>query len=220
MKMIGSWIIAALLLGACCGFDARAWDTGVKGSGVMKEETRILSGFTGIRIENSADVTVKEGAEPKCTISTDDNLLPLILTEVESDTLRIDSKGSCSTSLGIKVVVEMPMLTSAEIHGSGSFIIREAVGETLTLRIDGSGDIVVAGEADELKARINGSGDIRAADFKVRKADVAINGSGDIHVYATGELSAEVRGSGDIFYKGTPESLHKAVFGSGDIVNR
>lgn len=220
MKATMLSVLLGIVVLSACGFEARAWDSGVKGSGVMKEETRVFSGFDAIRIENSADVIVKEGAEPKCTISTDDNLLPLILTEVEADTLRIDTQSSCSTSLGIKVVVEMPLLTSAEIHGSGSFIIREAIGETLTLRIDGSGDIVVEGEADELKARINGSGDIRAGDFKVKKADVAINGSGDIHVYATGDLSAEVRGSGDIFYRGTPKSIHKAVFGSGDIVNR
>ena len=170
MRKNMSLVLSGLVVLSACCVNAFAWGSSVKGSGVEKSETRDLAGFTELVLDISADVTVKIGEETKCTVSGDENLLPLILTEIDDKTLRIYSKESFSTSSGITVVIETPLLTKALIRGSGKIVIEDLTAETLDLKINGSGDIITTGKVVELKATINGSGDIRAGNLEAEKA--------------------------------------------------
>ena len=56
-----------------------------------------------------------------------------------------------------------------------------------------------------------------AADLKVGDCDIAISGSGDAQVWATGNLVASISGSGDIRYKDDAANVKARVSGSGDV---
>ena len=85
------------------------------------------------------DVTI--GPVTALTVTTDDNILPLIETTVDGDTLRNGSKQSYSTRLGVNVKITVPALNGVAVSGSG--------------------DIKATGlKADEMEARVTGSGDV------------------------------------------------------------
>jgi hypothetical protein len=48
---------------------------------------------------------------------------------------------------------------------------------------------------------------------------VEISGSGSTNVFAKKTLNARISGSGDVYYKGTPE-ITKSIRGSGSLVKR
>ncbi len=237
MIMAGALLISAGMAG--CGVVG----PDVKGSGNIESEARQVAPFSGVDVEGSADVTVTYGTEQSVTITTDDNILPIITTEVSNGVLTIDSKESYSTRHGVKVAVTIPLLESVEINGSGDVVVEGTQLENRPVesfrieidgsgnvrvpqlnaakaraQIDGSGDITLGGTGGTLEAEIDGSGDINAEEFRVLNAVVRVEGSGDIRVYATESLEASVSGSGDIYYRGDPKVVQKSISGSGEII--
>jgi hypothetical protein len=192
----------------------------VAGSGKRATENRELSSFTDLYLNIGADVTVRAGEQPKCLITADDNLLPLILTECSGHALRISATESYSSTQRIAIAIETPLVTRAEISGSGKINIAEVTKEKIALVINGSGDITAGGKAAELSATINGSGSLHAASLQAATVTVGINGSGNADVQATDALTADIHGSGNITYVGTPPTLQTTVNGSGKIANK
>jgi len=192
----------------------------VKGSGKSATVDRAIGAFNGIHLDISADITVTAGKTQQCKITADDNILPLILTECSENTLRISAKDSYSSSRKVRIALETPLLTSAEINGSGNIDIKEVTRDQVALVISGSGDITTKGKVTRLSATINGSGDVHAAELKSKSATINVNGSGDADVHVTEILTAKVHGSGDITYTGSPSKVHTAVKGSGGIAKK
>ncbi len=189
----------------------------VEGSGNRASEQRDLGDFDELRLHINANVTVTAGQTPKCEITADDNLLPLILTQRSGNFVQISAQESYSTRQAITIAIEVPVLTSAENSGSGTIRIEGVTRDTVALAINGSGDISARGQVMQLQAAINGSGDLRAAALETATATVSINGSGNVEVHARDALTATINGSGDLSYQGSPASVRTAINGSGSV---
>ncbi len=74
---LGMLLLALLLLGGCSSLPG-----GTAGSGTAKTETRPVAGFTSIELAGTGDVQVKQTGTESLTVTADDNLLPLLTTEV------------------------------------------------------------------------------------------------------------------------------------------
>ncbi len=192
----------------------------VEGSGNRASEQRDLGDFDQLRLHINANVTVTAGQTPKCEITADDNLLPLILTQRSGNTLRISAQESYSTRQAITIAIEVPVLTSAENSGPGTIRIEGVTRDTVALAINGSGDISARGQVMQLEAAINGSGDLRAAALDAATATVSINGSGNAEVHAREAVTANINGSGDLSYQGSPASVSTVINGSGNVRKR
>src|SRR6476646_6158368 len=78
-------ISCSVLLGGCM-FDA------IGGSGKIVTEPRTVSGFSGVSLSGSGQVIVEQTGSESLTVTTDDNLLPYIKTEVHGSTLELGTK--------------------------------------------------------------------------------------------------------------------------------
>lgn len=189
----------------------------VKGSGNIGTETRELEEFSELRVDISASVTVKSGPKAKCTISADDNILPLIVTECKGKALRITCRESYQTEQQVKVVIETPILNKAEMAGSGEIELSDVTKDKTVLVVSGSGDIRAKGETADLDVTIKGSGNVDADGLKAEKVKVVINGSGKARIHATDSLTTKIRGSGDVIYGGNPTEVRNSLSGSGSV---
>ena len=63
--------------------------TPVVGSGNIVQETRSVTGATGVDLQSVANLTIEQGAPEELILQTDDNLLTLILTDVQNGILVI-----------------------------------------------------------------------------------------------------------------------------------
>jgi Putative auto-transporter adhesin, head GIN domain len=189
----------------------------IKGSGNVISKERDVADFHSIEMSGSLDVVITRGDTCKCVVKADDNIVPLIRTEVKNDQLQMNIKKSCSTQKTMTASLEMPYLESAVLSGSGDLQIREVLGDSVSLAINGSGDVTATGEVRHLAAQINGSGDLDLGKLQAVSAEISINGSGDADVWVLESLAAKVNGSGNITYSGNPPEVEKTVRGSGDI---
>jgi hypothetical protein len=192
----------------------------VAGSGIAASETRDVSGFTSIELAGSADVFVNFGDTESVKIETDDNILPLIETNVSFGKLVIRTRPNTNTTthLGIRVTVTAKSLAAASISGSGNLTINDARATDLRFDLPGSGNITTSGKAERVNIILNGSGNILCGNLQSKSATVRLGGSGNINVYAAESLDASITGSGSVFYAGNPAKVNTSVPGSGTII--
>ena len=208
-------LVAAVVALSSCGPGSSL--SIVHGSGNPSTETRQVGPFTKIEIEGTGDVDVAVKPVAALTVTSDDNLLPLVKTEVVGDTLKIRWAQSVRTSLGIKARIAVPSLEALSISGSGT-IHAEGIRESaFSVSISGSGDITAKGQADTCDIAINGSGDVETRELVAHDTRVAIDGSGSAVVYADQSLEAAIAGTGSISYLGHPGKVKKSILGIGSI---
>jgi len=210
----------------------------VQGSGKIVKQHRELGHFTALSTGVSGNVEIRSGNTESVSIETDDNILPLIETVIESGTLRIrPSKRNLNLDTKtMKIVVQVRTLDrislggsgsidadklqaeslTFNVGGSGSINIRELNSESVAIAIGGSGSLKAGGHTERLQVSIGGSGNVQTAQLAARDTVVSIGGSGQATVWAQKSLSLSVAGSGDIAYYGDPQ-VSKTIMGSGTV---
>ncbi len=198
---------------------------GTKGKGPVKTETRNVSDFHGIELNLSGDVEVRVADQFSVEVQAQENLLPLLKTEVENGQLRIYFDENVSNSDNLKILVSGPSFDNlnvagsgkitvttpiqsermtAAISGSGDLIIQQATFGALECSISGSGGMELGGTANATEIHISGSGDVNAKQLTSNELRAEIAGSGSVTANVVQVLKADIAGSGDIFYTGDP----------------
>ena len=193
------------------------------------EESRLLTGFERIAMMGAMDVEYiqADSFSVKVQASNVDEVMK-VETVLEGNELKISMKnGSRFLHFGdtnaddIKVFVTSPDFLGISLMGSGDFLsARPLDTDTLTIELRGSGDIhfndVIC---DQVSVSLIGSGDVSLDRVQTQWGQLDLIGSGDIDVFFdnSGEVNAQVKGSGDIEMKGTVRKMNKLVRGSGDI---
>src|SRR5215471_8038919 len=105
-------ILALVVLAGC------SW-TGVPGSGNAKTEPRSVPAFTAVDIAGPIDADIANGPEPRVEITGDDNIVPLITTDVHGDRLQIGTRKNIRPSVHLIAKITVPRLTGLGLTGSG-----------------------------------------------------------------------------------------------------
>ncbi len=205
------------------------------------DETRNVSGFSGISSAGSYNVIITMGNTEGLKLQGDAEQISQIETVVEEGILKIRNKkrnGSWNTGWTSKVniYVNAKTLKSITLSGSGDIDVKGVVKSTdvtttlsgsgsISLAIDatnyaatisGSGEIEVKGKTENAKISVNGSGDFEGDDLRTSVATARVSGSGDISINANKALDATMSGSGNIRYGGNA-NVKSTKSGSGRI---
>src|ERR1017187_5788746 len=204
------------LLSGCFNFNLSTSHR-VKGSGNIVTTTRAVSQFDRVSVSGSGHLSIVQGDQESLTIEADDNLLPLIKSEVASRGLKIGPENvNLSPTRTIHYVLQLKSLEALHLSGSleaeaqsiktdqllitisGSGKIQVASLDTseLNVHVSGSGDIQLAGKVNRQTIQISGSGNYRAGNCESQTTAGHISGAGDAMVWARLELQAHVSGSG------------------------
>jgi hypothetical protein len=211
----------------------------VKGSGEVLTEERQLPEFRTIKLKGIGRVLLNQGQTHSIGIRTDDNIMPLIETEVHADQLVISQGNYNLRPTTLEFNITVAHLKGIAISGSGEVIGKSRfVSEDFFAKVSGSGDMALAlevvaletkisgsgsmnlsGQTNRHDASISGSGKINAFDLQTQNVSLKVSGSGDCKVNASETLDARISGSGDVFYKGHPRITSK-ISGSGSLESR
>ncbi len=214
----------------------------ITGSGKVTRVDRPVSGFSAVALEGSGEVEITQGASESLSIEAEDNLLPLITSEVRDGVLRMDFNRAdwrdvIKPTKPIRFFVTLRDLGvldlggSGSIHagtlqtpnlkvvlsGSGDVMLDEFQGEALLATLDGSGNITAAGQTGRLEVTLTGSGKVDAGSLESQTALVSVGGSGDVTLWVRSQLDVSISGSGTVNYFGLPTVGKRDITGSGDI---
>lgn len=210
MNKIAILLFSLLLVLGGCHFG------GVRGSGVRKTEKRDVPTFTAIETTGAFEVQVNCQKPVSLEIEGDDNLLPLIQTEVRNGVLRVSNTKSYNTSMPISLRITVPDLTSVRSTGAGKFTISGLQNEDFEINSTGAAMVIAEGQSSSVKIRSTGAGKIDAQNLHARTAEVSVTGAASVDVYASEQLDVTVSGAGRVSYSGDPK-VNKRVSGAGQV---
>jgi len=188
-----------------------------QGSSIVKEKKLELKPFEKIDSDVAMDIIIEESSSYSCVIKADDNLLNLVEIVNSGGTLKIRTKGSYQTSSDMKLYIKTKKLNHLKVAGSSNVVLKSIHSDNLFLNIDGSSDIVAKGGAiGSLRIVADGAYDLDLSSLKTKGADIILNGSGEVKVNVSEVLTAKVRDSATLSYRGSPR-ISTDIRDSGDI---
>lgn len=203
-------LVAPLIAGCILHHDQ------VVGSGQRQTQKREVPAFTSISTEGAYEIEFVSQKPVSLQIEGDDNILPVITTEVSHGVLRIRSNRSFSVDRPIILKITAPNLEGLSASGAGRIEISGLQNDSFEIDSNGAPTIKVSGETKAVDIKSNGAGKIDAHKLRATKAVVEANGATKVEVFASDELNANVSGPSRVVYSGDPK-VNKSVNGPGSV---
>jgi hypothetical protein len=194
------------------------------------EHNYSLTDFDRIDVQGPYQVALTTGAATSGRANGPQAAIDRVTVEVQGRTLRIHANRSAwggypgGSPGSVRIELSTRNLSAAEVAGAGSLAIDKARGARLDLglagngrltigRVDadslvitmvGSGQMILAGHARQMRASVQGSGDLKAAALRVEDADVNSATAGSIALEAVRSAKIVSIGAGEIAITGAP----------------
>ena len=196
MKKAAIITTALVMLFAVTSCYAHLW---IIGSGHVVTEERTVSEFHSVNLRGSGKLFVTQGERQKLVVTTDDNIMPILRTEVRNGRLVVFTEPGVRHITTLEVNVTMVKVSGLELSGSGI--------------IEGLNQI----SSDRLHVGISGSGDA-SLDVMAKEVTTRLSGSGNMTLHLdSGSLESKISGSGDLYLTGESMIHHYNVSGSGKL---
>lgn len=232
-------ILGLLTLFGTINANAQWGKNRVKGSGNVTTTNITTAAYDEVSVVGSLTAVLVSGKEGALSITADDNLHEFVDVASNDGKLVIKIKNGVSYSSKNDIVVTVPFseISTISLTGSGDVLAKNTIkGNALTVKVTGSGDMVLMTEATGIDAKVTGSGDMKLSgkvenlevkvsgsgnfegyELNAANTQAYVSGSGDAQVSASTSIKARVNGSGDIRYKGNPATIDKKIMGSGTV---
>ena len=194
-----------------------------------------LEPFTGIDILGAFKVKLIQDEQQLLEASGDEGLVEAVRYEVQNGTLKIWMEKHARKAGDLQLYIHSAEFHKLNIHGTSELESQTPIrGESLELRISGTGDVNLdlyvkrletrvsgagdldlKGTAEALEINLSGAGNIDAEELLAQRVEVRISGTGNADVHASESLDVSISGLGNVTYSGEPTTLNKRISGMG-----
>lgn len=190
------------------------------GSGNMATEKREVSNFKAVDVGGVFQVEITAQKEFSVEVQADDNLLPLIKTEIRNGVLKIESENKFNTKNPIIVRISAPDIENLEVSGASKVTLTNLSNDNLQIDASGASKVKVEGTTTNLKVDVSGASKIDAENLKAENVSVDASGASNVNVFVSNELKIDASGASSVSYSGTPTNLEKKTSGASSIKQR
>jgi hypothetical protein len=215
MKQLLIIVVVVAFAGAGCHMRMN----GVKGSGKRVVQKRDTQPFTSISTEGAYNINVVCQKGQTFEIEGDDNILPLITTDVSNSVLHLKSSQPYSVGEPITVRISLPNLEGLSVSGAGNIDVAGLKGEKFVIDANGAPQIKVSGTSKEVHINANGAGKIDTHSLHASKGTVESKGVSHVDVDVADQLDITISGPSTVTYEGDP-TINKTIHGPGKVQKR
>lgn len=159
----------------------------IMGSGRIITEERTVSEFHSVDLRGTGKLYVTQGESQRLVVTTDDNIMPILRTDVRNGVLVIYIEPGVRHLTTLEVKVTMIKVRGLSLSGSGVIEGRNQIrSDSVNLRISGSGDAFLDIMARDVTTKLSGSGKM-SLHLDSGSLVSTISGSGKLHL--TGETN-------------------------------
>lgn len=217
-------LLFAVLAGIFCNSQKivnSSANTIIQGNGIVKKEIREVEKYHTIIIKIGYDIVLTNETQGKIRVVGEENINPIILTEVKNGILEIGTNpkmGYSSKQKNNKIYIPAKGINTLKVTGVSDIKSEEALEfSKLKVEIEGVANVALIGKVEDLEINMKGTGRFSGFDLMAENAQVKLKGMGDIKVFATQSFDGEVKGVGTIKVKGNPKKVSKTEKGLGRI---
>ena len=196
----------------------------IKGNSNVVEETRDLDDFSKISVSRGMNVYIIQGTSTKVTVKADENLLKVIDTYIDDNTLKVTCTKMIRNATSNKVYVTVPDLEYIKsTSGSNVFSedtlkiknleIKSTAGSNVRLSLE-SGELTISaaagsnifldGKAKTVVMKASSGSNIKAGDLQAENCDAKVSSCANIWIKVQNGLTAKASSGGNLFYSGEP----------------
>lgn len=216
--MRGSKLVACAsaltLLAACEHSDLVATEPSVittgapliVGSGVSATEIRALADFSAVSVSAPFRVELVPGGAPGLELTADDNVLPLVRSEVRDGRLFLGFTRPTSLTRTREILCRATLgeLREAEASGAAVLELRAIATERLVVRLSGASLGSGSGTVGGLTLDVSGASRWSAPSLRASSAEATVSGASFVLQRVVESLRAEVSGASTLEYLGDP----------------
>lgn len=208
-------VMLVVLLSLFCSCH-HTFDNGIAGSGTRQTQKRDVASFNSISTEGAFDIEVVCQKPLSLKIEGDDNILPLITTEVSNNVLHVRNLRNYSVQDPITLKISVPNLEGLSVSGAGKIVVSDVKNEKFEIDASGAPTIRVSGDTKVIDIDTSGAGKIDTHKLRAAQAVVESKGVSRVEVYAADQLDVTVSGPSHVIYEGDPV-VKQTVHGPGSV---
>ena len=208
--------ILIVLLAGCVVLVFGCHLPGIRGNGQIKTEERPIAAFVNLDGSGAFEIEWQNGS-PAVRITTDENLLRYVETNVSGDTLHLRTREHVWPTHGIKAVISSPTRSGGKMRGAIKLTAKQLSGPIFALEARGASQVSLDGSVDRLLVDMTGASQLAAAGLQAKTAEISTTGAGDAEVAVTDTLKVVITGAGKVTYSGNPPTIKKQITGAGSI---
>ena len=230
--------VLSILLMAIISYGCTASAEQIKGNGKVVSIERKIEPFSAIKLNGVFNVMISQGEKESLTIEADDNLVDLIESIKDGDTLIIKQKKESNfkpTKFNIYITIKDIKSLESDIVGNivtstplnlkdfnlstqnvGS-IKMEFNSDKFFANINSVGDITLKGRSGVSDIKNSSVGNIHSLDFVSDNLILQNSNIGDVEVSVEKEFTLTTNGIGNVLYKGNPVVKFQGTKGIGKI---
>jgi len=245
MRLSAGIVFLAVSLASGCNASFNILAPGIPGSGVAKEETRLVEAFHALEAGNALQVVVlvNPGAKPSLKISGDDNLVPLVESVIRDGTLILRLKDNSSISPKLPLLAEvvageldgvaasgaasvkvkggaMVITFSASASGAAQVTVEGVESSQAVANATGASHVVLSGSAASLKVDASGASQVKAEALEVKDAEVSISGASGVALHASQSVTGDVSGASRLDLHGGPAKQELSITGASQVIGK
>jgi len=190
---------------------------GIKGSGVRKTEMRDVGSFKAIESDGAYEIEVNCQKPLSVQVEGDDNILPLVKTDVRDGVLYITNPQPYHTRQAVLLRITAPNIERITSNGAGNFNVSNVKNDSFELHSTGATSFNAGGQAKSVRIESSGAGKINAGELRAEKVIVSISGAASVDVFASDQLDVNLSGVGHVSYSGNPKTVNKNIGGLGSV---
>jgi hypothetical protein len=188
----------------------------ISGSGKRALQKRDVASFSSISTSGAFDIELVCQKPVSLEIEGDDNILPLITTDVSNNVLYIKSVQGYSAREPITLRISVPNLEGATVSGAGKINISGVKNERFELDSNGAPTIKVSGDTKVVDIDTSGAAKIDTHKLHASQAVVDSKGVSKVDLAVSDTLNVTISGPSHVTYEGNPV-VNKTVHGPGSV---
>ena len=189
---------------------------GIRGNGHIKTEERQVGSFAEIDAGGAFEIEWVNGS-PALRVTTDENLLSYIESDVSGNTLHLSTREHVWPTHGIKLFISSPARTGAKLRGAVKLTANSLSGPAFAVESKGASEVLLGGNIDRLLVDMTGASQLSADHLQTKTAEISTTGAGDADITVSQTLKVVITGAGKVSYSGNPATIQKQVMGAGSI---
>jgi len=220
------WTLGAFvgLLWACDGdqYHHHHYNPGspIVGSGQLATEWRTVESFTAVEVSAAGHLIVEQTGVESLQVTAEDNILPLVRTEVRDGRLILGFEPHVGLTLTREVLFRLTVRELDDVGASGASRVEmpNVSGPELALHLSGASFLSASGRVDRTRLDLSGASRCDAPDLRSRTLKADVSGASHAFVRVWDSLVVNASGASILEYLGDP-TVSASVSG-GSIVRR